>query len=157
MRAAQLMYPPSQVRLGYAYEHGILGCEIDPKKSITYYLSAAEKGNPDAELGLSGWYLTGAHGILEQSDKEAYLWARKAAEKGLTKAEYVIGYYFEIGIGVKSNRAEAKIWYKRAARKGFIRAIDRLHELKRYGCNLKTPDKIYNRWQLAEMLDCTMP
>ncbi|EMR11441.1 hypothetical protein PNEG_00460 [Pneumocystis murina B123] len=157
MRAAQLMYPPSQVRLGYAYEHGILGCEIDPKKSITYYLSAAEKGNPDAELGLSGWYLTGAPGILEQSDKEAYLWARKAAEKGLTKAEYVIGYYLEIGIGVKSNRAEAKIWYKRASRKGFIRAIDRLYELKKFGCNLKMPDKIYNHWQLAEMLDCTIP
>ncbi|CCJ29309.1 unnamed protein product, partial [Pneumocystis jirovecii] len=81
-KAAHLMYPPSQVRLAYAYEHGVLGCDVDPKKSITWYSRAAEKGNPDAELGLSGWYLTGAEGVLEQSDREAYLWAKKAAEKG---------------------------------------------------------------------------
>ncbi|KAG4305296.1 hypothetical protein PORY_001466 [Pneumocystis oryctolagi] len=158
-RAAHLMYSPSQVRLAYAYEHGILGCEIDPKKSITWYSRAAEKGNPDAELGLSGWYLTGAEGVLEQSDREAYLWARKAAEKGLTKAEYVIGYYLEVGIGVKSNRVEAKTWYKRAAislGKGLVRAIERLYELKKFGSKSKIPDKIYNRWQLVKMFDCSI-
>ncbi|KAG5520112.1 hypothetical protein PMAC_001188 [Pneumocystis sp. 'macacae'] len=156
-KAAHLMYPPSQVRLAYAYEHGILGCDVDPKKSITWYLRAAEKGNPDAELGLSGWYLTGAEGVLEQSDREAYLWARKAAEKGLTKAEYVVGYYLEAGIGAKSNRTEAKMWYKRAARKGLVRAIERLYELKKFGSNSKIPDKVYNRWQLARMFDCRAP
>lgn len=36
-KAAHLMYPPSQVRLAYAYEHGVLGCDVDPKKSITWY------------------------------------------------------------------------------------------------------------------------
>ncbi|KAG4301539.1 hypothetical protein PCANB_001815 [Pneumocystis canis] len=152
-KAAHLMYPPSQARLAYAYEHGILGCEIDPKKSISWYMLAAEKGNPDAELGLSGWYLTGAEGILEQSDKKAYLWAKKAAEKGFTKAEYVIGYYLEVGIGVKSNRVEAKIWYKRAAKKGLVRAIEKLYELKKSGSNSKIPDKMYSRWQLAKMFD----
>ncbi|KTW32082.1 uncharacterized protein T551_00764 [Pneumocystis jirovecii RU7] len=155
-KAAHLMYPPSQVRLAYAYEHGVLGCDVDPKKSITWYSRAAEKGNPDAELGLSGWYLTGAEGVLEQSDREAYLWAKKAAEKGLTKAEYAVGYYLEAGIGVKSNRTEAKMWYKRAARKGLVRAIERLYELKKLGSNSKIPDKIYNRWQLTRMFDCSI-
>lgn len=30
-------------------------------------------------------------GVLKQSDTEAYLWGRKAANKGLAKAEYAVG------------------------------------------------------------------
>lgn len=29
--------------------------------------------------------------VLKQSDSEAYLWARRAANKGLSKAEYAVG------------------------------------------------------------------
>ena len=74
-------------------------------------------------MALSGWYLTGSEGILDQSDTEAYLWARKAADKGLAKAEYAIGYYSEIGIGVKLDIDEARRWYMRAAGK-IISKID---------------------------------
>ena len=31
------------------------------------------------------------HRVLKQSDSEAYLWARRAANKGLSKAEYAVG------------------------------------------------------------------
>ena len=64
---------------------------------------------------MSGWYLTGNEGVLKQSDSEAYLWARRAANKGLSKAEYAVGYYAEIGIGVKPDIELAKRWYMRAA------------------------------------------
>ena len=66
-------------------------------------------------MALSGWYLTGSEGVLKQSDSEAYLWARRAANKGLAKAEYAVGYYSEVGIGVKMDGEEAKRWYMRAA------------------------------------------
>lgn len=70
-------------------------------------------------------------GVLKQSDTEAYLWGRKAANKGLAKAEYAVGCkssisprqlyltncadYTEIGIGVKQDMDLAKRWYMRAA------------------------------------------
>ncbi|CAG8514664.1 767_t:CDS:2, partial [Acaulospora colombiana] len=107
-RAADLGYAPSCYKLGCCYEYGQLGCPVDPRQSIKYYSKAAEKGDPDAELALSGWYLTGSEGILKQSDDEAYLWARKAADKGFAKAEYAIGYYSEVGIGANQNLEEAR-------------------------------------------------
>lgn len=114
-QAAQYGYPPSQFKLGCCYEYGSLTCPVDPRRSIAWYTRAAERGDAEAELALSGWYLTGSEGVLKQSDSEAYLWARRAANKGLAKAEYAVGYYSEVGIGVKMDGEEAKRWYMRAA------------------------------------------
>lgn len=115
MKAAELGYPPSQFRIGCAFEYGTMGCPIDPRQSITWYSHAALQGEEESALALSGWYLTGAEGVIKQSDTEAYLWARKAAEKGLSNAEYALGYFTEVGIGVTSNLEEAKRWYYKAA------------------------------------------
>lgn len=97
-QAAQLSYAPSMFKLGHCHEFGTLGCPIDPRRSIAWYTRAAERGDPEAELALSGWYLTGSEGVLKQSDTEAYLWGRKAANKGLAKAEYAVGCKFNAGI-----------------------------------------------------------
>jgi TPR repeat protein len=114
-QAAELGYKFSQFRLGCAYEYGLLGCPIDPRLSIMWYSRAARQGEHQSELALSGWYLTGSEGVLQQSDTEAYLWAKKAAMAGLSKAEYAMGYYTETGIGVAANLEDAKRWYWRAA------------------------------------------
>lgn len=76
--------------------------------------------------------------MLKQSDSESYLWARKAANKGLAKAEYAVGCasrtpclpsslgvsdnlrsfladYTEQGIGTNADLETAKKWYMRAA------------------------------------------
>ncbi|KAL1406098.1 hypothetical protein Q8F55_007781 [Vanrija albida] len=128
-QAGQLGYPPAQFKLGSCHEFGTLGFPIDPRRSIAWYTRAAEKGEAEAELALSGWYLTGSEGVLKQSDTEAYLWGRKAANKGLAKAEYAVGYYTEIGIGVKQDMELAKRWYMRAASQNHKRAMQRLAEL----------------------------
>ncbi|KAG6865887.1 hypothetical protein C0991_010968 [Blastosporella zonata] len=114
-QAAQLGYTPSQFKLGQCFEYGTLSFPVDPRRSIAWYTKAAEKGDSEAELALSGWYLTGSEGVLKQSDSEAYLWARRAANKGLSKAEYAVGYYAEVGIGIKQDIEFAKRWYMRAA------------------------------------------
>jgi len=119
--------------LGQCYEYGSLTCPIDPRRSIAWYTKAAEKGHGEAELALSGWYLTGSEGVLKQSDSEAYLWARRAANRGLSKAEYAVGYYAEVGIGVKQDVEFAKRWYMRSAAQGNKRAMNRLTEMKRAG------------------------
>ncbi|KAJ1647037.1 hypothetical protein IWQ61_010140 [Dispira simplex] len=145
IKAAQLGYVPSQFKLGFCYEYGTLTCPQDPKRSIAWYTRAAEQGDPEAELALSGWYLTGSDNVLEQSDTEAYLWARKAADKGLAKAEYAIGYYNENGIGVKQDMEEARRWYMRSAAQGHKRAMNRLTELKRMGTGASGGRKKHNR------------
>lgn len=124
-RAANLGYKHSQTRLGSAFEYGLMGCPIDPQKSIMWYSKAAAQGEHLAEFALSGWYLTGAPPLLEANDQEAYLWARKAAASGLAKAEYAMGYYTETGIGIAPNVEEAKKWYFRAAGKcNLIHGLD---------------------------------
>jgi TPR repeat protein len=114
-QAADLGYKYSQFRLGSAFEYGLLGCPIDARQSIGWYTRAATQNEHQSELALSGWYLTGSEGILQQSDTEAYLWARNSASSGLAKAEYAMGYFTEVGIGVPANLEEAKRWYYRAA------------------------------------------
>ncbi|RMD43137.1 hypothetical protein DV735_g2036, partial [Chaetothyriales sp. CBS 134920] len=114
-RAADLGYKYSQFRLGSAWEYGLLGCPIDARQSITWYTRAAAQGEHQSELALSGWYLTGCESLLRQSDREAFLWAQKAASSGLAKAEYAMGYFTEVGIGTAPNVDEARRWYYRAA------------------------------------------
>ncbi|KAJ2957265.1 hypothetical protein NQZ79_g7005 [Umbelopsis isabellina] len=130
-QAAGLGYGPSQCKLGTCYEYGLLKCEVDAEQSIKWYKKAADQGIPEAELAVSGWYLTGAEGVLQQSDDEAYQWARKAAEKGDAVGEFTVGYFTEIGIGTKSDLEEAKRWYMLAMSRGNRRAMDRLKELKK--------------------------
>jgi TPR repeat protein len=131
-KAAQLGYAPSQFKLGYCYEYGTLTCEVDPKRSIAWYTAAAQHGNAEAQLALSGWLLTGSEGILEQNDHEAYTWAARAAEKGFAKAEYALGYYNEVGVGTQPNLEEAVKWYTKASAQGNARAKQRLAEIKKY-------------------------
>ena len=124
---------------------------MDPRQSIAWYSKAAVQEEHQSELALSGWYLTGSEGVLQQSDTEAYLWARKAAQAGLAKAEYAMGYFTEVGIGAPANLDDAKRWYWRSActynpfilpitlltcspvAQNFQRARERLEDLRKGG------------------------
>ncbi|KAI0077433.1 HCP-like protein [Panus rudis PR-1116 ss-1] len=125
-QAAELGYAPSAYRLGECYEYGKMGCPQDPALSIHYYNIAAQQNHRDACFALTSWYLVGSPGVLPQSDTEAFLWAKKAAEAGLVKAMYALGYFLEVGIGTEPNMSEAVSWYKKAADEGDKRAIQRL-------------------------------
>lgn len=128
LRSSKLGYAPSQYKLGLAHEYGHLGLPIDARFSIAWYTKAAQQGEAEAELALSGWYLTGFEGFLIQSDTEAYLWARKAADKGLAKAEYAVAYFLEHGVGTNQDLEEARRWYLRSAGQANPRAIARLKD-----------------------------
>jgi TPR repeat protein len=128
--AAKLGYSPAQCKLGWCYEYGKLRCVIDAKKSIGWYSRAAKQGNPQAEMALSGWYLTGAKNILEPNDREAFLWALKSTEGGFVKAEYALGYYYEVGLGCEKDLEMAKRFYQRAATQGHEKAIEKLRAMR---------------------------
>lgn len=156
-QAAEIGYKFSQFRLGCAYEYGLLGCPIDPRLSIVWYSRAAQQEEHQSELALSGWYLTGSEGVLGQSDTEAYLWARKAAVAGLAKAEYAMGYFTEVGIGVPANLEDAKRWYWRAAAQDFPKARERLEDLKRSGKEKARPRERISRSRIEKQDgDCVL-
>ncbi|KAI7856022.1 hypothetical protein BDC45DRAFT_504106 [Circinella umbellata] len=148
-RAAKMGYEASQCKLGELYETGTW-VTADDVKSISWYTCAAKQGSPEGALGLSGWYLTGSNtpGVLPQSDRESFLWAKRAAnaiiesrdyymgEKPIRLAVangcYLVGHYLENGIGVdRSNMSmeEATFWYHKAAYLGHRRALKRIRRL----------------------------
>ncbi|CAO3643464.1 unnamed protein product [Mucor fragilis] len=134
--SAQMEHLPSQVKLGELYEmggHGLV--QVDDALSIYWYTRAAEQGSADAALALSSWYLTGSSGILAQSDREAYLWARKAASCQLAdrwttaKAYFLVGMYVENRIGVsETSTEEAAVWFERSAALGHLNAMAMLDD-----------------------------
>lgn len=152
-KCANLGYAPSQFKLGYCFEFGSLTCEIDARRSIAWYSRAADQGHSEAELALSGWYLTGSENILQQSDAEAYSWARKAADNGFSKAQYAVGYYTEVGIHVKSDLDDAIFWYTKAADQGNSRAKQRLQEIKKFK---KIQKKVEGKSLQKVKSDCTI-
>ncbi|KAG0070102.1 hypothetical protein BGZ89_001410 [Linnemannia elongata] len=125
-QAAELGHAASAFRLGECWEYGKLGCKQDPRLSIHYYTLAAQQEHPEACFALAAWYLVGSQGILPQSDAEAYIWAKRAAEKDLPKALYAMGYFTEVGIGPRKDMEEAIEWYKKASLAGDKRATERL-------------------------------
>lgn len=125
-QAAELGYAPSAYKLGECYEYGKMGCPQDPALSIHYYNIAAQQNHRDACFALTAWYLVGSPGVLPQSDTEAFLWAQKAAEGGLAKAIYAVGYFLEVGIGTPADMSQSISYYKRAADLGDKRAAQRL-------------------------------
>ncbi|KAG2223124.1 hypothetical protein INT45_005680 [Circinella minor] len=148
-RAAKMGYEASQCKLGEFYETGIW-VTADDVKSILWYTCAAKQGSPEGALGLSGWYLTGSNtpGVLPQSDRESFLWAKRAANTTIEPRDYymgekpirlavangcyLVGHYLENGIGVDRNNMsmeEATLWYHKAAYLGHRRALKRLRRL----------------------------
>ena len=81
-QAAELGHPLAALKLGEAYEHGLLRCPKDAALSVHYYNCAAQAEIPEAMMNLCAWCLVGAEPVLEKDENEAYEWAKKAAGHG---------------------------------------------------------------------------
>lgn len=110
-RAAYLGFPPAQYKLGWAYEHAKLGCPFDATLSVQYYTLASQAGEGQADMALSKWFLCGCEGAFEKDEELAFVFAEKAAKKGLASAEFAMGYYYEVGVGRQKDLSAAKEWY----------------------------------------------
>lgn len=101
--------------------------------STTTSEGKTRRGNPMAMLALSGWCLTGSPGVLRSNDGEALRWAQRSSETAqgkLPRAEYVLGFYYERGIGTPGGTPDiprATAHYRRAQQ--FPRAVQALHRL----------------------------
>ena len=70
-------------------------------------------GTMEAEMALSKWFLCGAEGAFEADERLAWVFAEKAASKGLVTAEFAMGYYCEVGVGGNKNLDQAIEWYRK--------------------------------------------
>nr|OQO09833.1 hypothetical protein B0A51_17541 [Rachicladosporium sp. CCFEE 5018] len=129
-QAAELGHARANLLMGEAYENGLYGCPRDAALSVHFYNGAATRGVPEAMMALCAWYMVGAPPVLEKDEAEACAWAKQAAEAGLPKAEYAIGYFTEMGIGTRRDPLEANMWYVRAAEKGNDVARQRLQIIR---------------------------
>uniref|UniRef100_A0A060T311 ARAD1A12474p n=1 Tax=Blastobotrys adeninivorans TaxID=409370 RepID=A0A060T311_BLAAD len=130
VKSAELHYIPAASKLGHAYEYGTLGCPQDAALSIHYYTVAALAGDANSMLAMCAWYMVGAEPVLPRNEEEAYEWAMRAAQTGLAKAQYAVGYFLENGIGTERDLLESSKWYRMAAAGGDERAIERVKRAK---------------------------
>ncbi|EDO14575.1 hypothetical protein Kpol_269p9 [Vanderwaltozyma polyspora DSM 70294] len=122
----------SQWKLGYCYETGELNVGIDGKKSISWYLKSARNNNAMAMLSIGGWYLTGCENVLEVNEIESFNWVYRSCQISdgkYNKAEYILGYYYENGIGCNIDLMKAKKRYENSAKYGNSKAIEKLSRL----------------------------
>ena len=75
--------------------------------------SAADQGDPEAQLELGLMYLYG-RGVRVNYSK-ARVWLLKAAEQDDPDAQHELGLMYYYGRGVAVDRAEAYKWFKLAA------------------------------------------
>ena len=130
-KAAYLGFAKAQVKMGYAYEHGELGCSFDPALSLHYNVLAARQGEPEAELAISKWFLVGHEGLFEKNEEVAFTYAQRAALSGFPTAQFAMGYYYEVGIYVPVNFEQAKEWYRKSSQSGNSDATGRIDAISR--------------------------
>ncbi|RMZ84344.1 hypothetical protein DV738_g547, partial [Chaetothyriales sp. CBS 135597] len=130
-KAAYLGFAKAQLRMGSAYELGELGCPFDAALSMHYYNLAARQGEPEAEMGISKWFLCGQEGVFEKNETLAFEYAERAALDGLETAQFAMGYFYEVGIHVKPDFSKAKEWYRQASDNGNPDASARINAISR--------------------------
>ena len=139
--AAEKGHSSAQYLLGRTYQQG-LGTAKDHQKALVWYLRASEKGNDKAALKLA---LTCA----KPQEEVAFHYAIEAANSGLAEAQLTVGNYFEKGIGVEPDLAQAVMWYERAAQQDFAAAQYLLGNAFEQGagieCNLEEAVRWYRQ------------
>ena len=59
---------------------------------------------------------------VAEDNKEAVSWYRKAANQGLSGAQFYLGNMYLDGIGVTKDYKIALSWFKKAAEQGYVKA-----------------------------------
>jgi TPR repeat protein len=84
------------------------------------YTLAMNLGHIEAYLGMAGWHMTGVENYLPKDQEMAFQLVKEAADRGLARAQYTLGYFYEGGIGVEVDVEKAFSFYGLAADQGKI-------------------------------------
>lgn len=110
-------------KLAESYEKGD-GVEKDIQIAFSYYLTAAELGDVDAQIAIGFALMSGRFETVDE--KAAFGWFLKAATVGNPRAAYFTGLCYDRGTGVEKNEEFANAYFRYAAAYGDEDAKDLL-------------------------------
>ncbi|KAK4516335.1 glycoside hydrolase 3 protein [Mucor velutinosus] len=126
-KSAHHGYPDAIYFMGQVSETGMLGQLQDSWQAYQHYMKAAEVNHAGAMLDLSRIYSQGISGLLAIQKDTAFKWCKRSADLGFDQAEYVLGKYYEDGIGVAPDFPRALEYFGKAASKGYQPAAEKLN------------------------------
>ncbi|CAO0791304.1 unnamed protein product [Mucor circinelloides] len=126
-KSAHHGYPDAIYFMGQVSETGMLGQLQDSWQAYQHYMKAAEVNHAGAMLDLSRIYCQGISGLLAIQKDIAFKWCKRSADLGFDQAEYVLGKYYEDGIGVAPDFPRALEYFGKAASKGYQPAAEKLN------------------------------
>ncbi|GAN00998.1 hypothetical protein MAM1_0004d00427 [Mucor ambiguus] len=126
-KSAHHGYPDAIYFMGQVSETGMLGQLQDSWQAYQHYMKAAEVNHAGAMLDLSRIYSQGISGLLAIQKDMAFKWCKRSADLGFDQAEYVLGKYYEDGIGVAPDFPRALEYFGKAASKGYQPAAEKLN------------------------------
>ncbi|KAI7877821.1 hypothetical protein K492DRAFT_238934 [Lichtheimia hyalospora FSU 10163] len=115
-------------RMGQVHTHGLLGQPQDPWQGYQCFVKAADDNHPKAMLDLANVYVQGIPSYLNPQPENAFRWCQRAADRGLKEAEYLLGTFYEDGIGVMVDYPRALEYFGKAASKGCTLAAEKLNQ-----------------------------
>ena len=131
-KAAEMGCTEAQDYLGYWYENGENGLDVDYQEAFRWYKKAAEQGNRYAQYDIGCLYDDGLG--VKENKREAVKWFKRAASKNNVSAIYRLGlcYYFANGVGM--DRREALKLFRKAAKDNHAGAICKIGDYYYEGC-----------------------
>lgn len=109
--------------LGHLYKSGN-GLTKSDRLAFPYFLQAAQRGHPAAQLETAKYYYFGnEEADIDQDYLEAGLWFDKAALNFSGEAQYYLGIMHRRGEGVPRDRAEGFRWLLLASNKSYVPAF----------------------------------
>lgn len=114
--AAAKNNPEAEHWLASAYANGV-GVEKNESEAALLYERAALQGHRESQYLMGVMISTGQAGFAQSwSGAFPYFW--KAADQGLSFAEFSLGYIYQQGLGTDVNPQIAAYWYRRALSRG---------------------------------------
>jgi TPR repeat protein len=104
----------AQIMAGYMYSKG-WGAKRDLGITRKWYEKAADKNNPKALFSLGEYYYSE---IPIKDYDSAFIYFKKSADSGYSKANAQLGYMYEKGLGTNVNSHLADKYYRKAAEEG---------------------------------------
>lgn len=119
--------------LGHMYKSGN-GVTKSDRLAFPYFLQAAQRGHPAAQLETARYYYYGnEEAEIDQDYVEAGLWFDKAALNFSGEAQYFLGVMHRKGQGVPRDRAEGFRWLLLSSNKTYVPAFLLLAEIYAQG------------------------
>ncbi len=114
------------------------------KTAFSYFMQAAKKGHPDAQMKVGAMYTLG-RGVPKDTTEGA-MWLLKAAQQDQSEAQFLLGMDYVAGDGVLKDYVQAYMWFDFAASRGNMEGRKQRDQLAKK----MTPSQIAEAQQLVK-------